>query len=209
MYNTVFLEQQNGKQNSFSKDLYAFISLYNVGTVKGNPYVILHDSFIFVWFFRKVGNGCIITALLCYFHSLSTFVNLAQGRAENVICQITILLATKSRKQEEGNHALEYWLLRKNKSQCNFAHYYLVLNKTKIYYHLWTSVLYMLRHAQSWSIWFVALHENKAYKNPCILTLMWKEVKKGRVSPTDSINSEFFNSGRHKGSEWMQTLNSC
>lgn len=45
MYNTVFLEQQNGKQNSFSKDLYAFISLYNVGTVKGNPmlYYMTHS----------------------------------------------------------------------------------------------------------------------------------------------------------------------
>lgn len=141
--------------------------------------------------------------------TLSTFVSLAQGTAENVICQITILLATKSRKQEEGNLALEYWLLRKNKSQGNFAHYYLVLNKTKIYYHLWTSVLHMLRHARSWSIWFLVLHEIKAYKNQCILILTWKEVKKGRVLPTDAINNEFSNSERHKGLEWMQTLNSC
>lgn len=146
---------------------------------------------------------------LCSFavFTLSTFVSLAQGTAENVICQITILLATKSRKQEEGNLALEYWLLRKNKSQGNFAHYYLVLNKTKIYYHLWTSVLHMLRHARS--IWFLAWHEIKAYKNQCILTLTWKEVKKGRVLPTDAINNEFSNSERHKGLEWMQTLNSC
>lgn len=88
--------------------------------------------------------------------TLSTFVSLAQGRAENAICQITILLATKSRKQEEGNLALEYWLLRKNKSQGNFAHYYLVLNKTKIYYNLWRLQCYIclgMHEAEAYDFW--------------------------------------------------------
>lgn len=82
----------------------------------------------------------------------------------------------------------------KNKSQHNFTHYYLVLNKTKILYHFWTSVIHTLRYAQNQRMCYIPLHENRTYKNQCILTVTRKEVKMGGISPTDNLNSEFSNS---------------
>lgn len=46
----------------------------------------MDDLFIFVKFFKKVGNGCVIIAIFGYFYYSSTFVGWAQSRADKATC---------------------------------------------------------------------------------------------------------------------------